>query len=97
MRKIEEKMLYACPKGKNWCSGNTRVVSFTSNDERPVSRVFLYGHELGEWFRDTGTFEVKISTLKTWPTVTTRSRLRALGVDVRQQDGHQILNGERIV
>ena len=90
MRQIEQKMNNAIARGESWAGGNTQVVTLVNG----VSEVFLHGHHIAQCY-GTET-EVDIKTLLNWPTRTTMSRLRALGVDVCTRRGNIYLNGEKL-
>ncbi len=90
MRKIEEKMLDAIENSRDWTSGNTEVIS----DGDGLSWVYLHGNRIA--CSSNGTVETDRQTLRTWPTRTTMSRLRALGVDVCTRKGDIYLNGEAV-
>ena len=87
MRQIEQTMLDAIRSRKNWKESNTRV----QNDANGVA-VYLHGNLIFCRKNDGSRF----FTLAGWNTTTTRSRLRALGVDVRQKAGRAIYNGAEI-
>lgn len=74
MRKIEKQMLAAVCTRRNWSSGNTFVK--VSSDKNIVN-VFLHGNLI---YKLVGT--VESFTLAGWDTVTTRSRLNALGCNI---------------
>ena len=78
MRKIEQQMCKAIGQRKTWSSGNTAV--------RPIDDVnvgvFLFGNHIADVNSETGFVMVDRNTLAKWPTVTTKSRLRALGASV---------------
>ena len=88
MRKLENEMLAALRAGRDWQSGNTSV---TAPDNTGRAAVYLHGNHLADW--RNGRAEPNLSTLARWPTVTTKSRLRALGVDIYQQKGRICANG----
>jgi hypothetical protein len=90
MRQIEEKMLEAIEDRKDWNSGNTEVISNGDG----LSWVYLHGNRLA--CSAYGSIEPDYQTLRTWPTRTTMSRLRALGVDVCTRRGDIYLNGEKL-
>jgi hypothetical protein len=90
MRKIEQQMNNAIAQGESWTGSNTQVVTLVNG----VSEVFLHGHHIAQCY-GTET-EVDIKTLLNWPTRTTMSRLRALGVDVCTRRGDIYLNGEKL-
>lgn len=80
MRKIEEAMCAAVKERRNWQSGNTRV---QVKDGGNWVKVYLWDNLIYTECREDGA---KRFTLAGWNTNTTRSRLRALGVDVCQKD-----------
>lgn len=90
MRKIEKQMLAAIASHKNWRSGNTSVTANANG----TCDVYLHGHHIANMSGTTGV--VNLWTLYQWPTVTTKSRLRALGFDVYTRnyvtycDGHAV-------
>jgi len=90
MRKIEQQMNNAIARGESWAGGNTQVVTLVNG----VSEVFLHGHHIAQCY-GTET-EVDIRTLLNWPTRTTMSRLRALGVHVFTRRGNIYLDGKKI-
>ena len=80
MRKIEEKMVQAVNEARNFYESNTQVVTCGN-----VIRVYLFGNMIFE----------KNGNKKTyyhcgWPTVTTASRLRALGAEIEFKRGKYI-------
>lgn len=79
MRKIEEQMLRAISKGINWQSGNT---STRMIDDVNIA-VYLFGNEIAIINTETGFTIPNVSTFYKWPTKTTKSRLKALGVDYK--------------
>ena len=96
MRKIEENMLNAVECGQPWCGGNTTVSPRQRINGDTVCSVFLHGHHIADVeFTATGKhIDVNFETLRKWPTVTTKSRLRALGVDICQKDFEILIDGE---
>lgn len=92
MRKIENGMTQAAFAGMSFSSGNTLVKPIDSVNVA----VFLHGNEIATVNSKTGFVMVNKVTLMNWPTVTTMSRLRALGVNVYQKAGDIYLDGERI-
>lgn len=76
MRKIEFEMCLAASRHRKWQSGNTAVVPI---DDTNVA-IYLHGNEIATVNSDTGFTMVNHVTLLKWPTRTTKSRLRALGV-----------------
>lgn len=77
MRKIEEQLVNAIANKKNFRSGNTEYVHGTL-----ISSVYLFGHEICRIDETTG---VRKYSHCGWPTVTTASRLNALGANVRKR------------
>lgn len=92
MRQIEEKMLEAVNNGNSWELANTTVVYDVEDNE---SKVYLHGHLIAT-VDDFGIARPVLSTLIAWPTRTTMSRLRALGVDVCTRRGDVYLDGEMV-
>lgn len=70
MRKIEQQMVEALNHGHDWKSGNTAV--------NKDGQVFLYGNKIA--FREEGVIRRDEATFLRWPTATTKSRLRAMGL-----------------
>ena len=95
MRVIENEMLAAINGGRDWSKDNTRVTSSRVNGV-VFSDVFLHHHLIASvsvWHGKIATSVCK-DTLREWPTRTTMSRLRALGVDVCTRKGEVMLNDE---
>ena len=92
MRKIEEQMNEAVNSNENWSLANTTVVYDVEDNE---SKVYLHGHLIAT-VDDFGIARPVLSTLIAWPTRTTMSRLRALGVDVCTRKGDIYIDGEVI-
>ena len=88
MRLIEKEMLNAINNGSNWRKDNTEVMHI--ND---IAQVYLHGHHIASVYGDV---DVNAATLRRWPTVTTKSRLRALGADVYTRNHVTYLNGEAL-
>lgn len=86
MRQIEKNMVQAVKAGRNFRSNNTVVTVDGSG-----IKVYLHGNCIYTIFQGVARF-----TLAGWNTVTTRSRLNALGVDVRQKNWTPIYNGIEI-
>ena len=90
MRVIEKKMVVAIKQGRNFTSGNTHVkIDFNT------AHVFLHGNHIATVINE-GTPIVNLDTLRAYPTPTTKSRLRALGVEVYTKQGITFVNGEEI-
>lgn len=86
MRKIEEEMLEAIRKQRNFKRGNTRV-----RTGRNFSNVYLHGNHIAIITATTKKFN-----MCGWNSVTTRSRLNALGANVCQRKFTPYHNGEAI-
>ena len=89
MRKIEERMVSAILHCRCWCEANTAVFCDGLSHHFAVK---LHGNQIAEGQTGMGAgFTVTHATLCGWDTPTTRSRLRALGVDVpalRRAEGY---------
>lgn len=90
MRVIEKKMLNAIQQGRNFTLANTHV-----KIDANTAHVFLHGNHIASVVNG-GTPIVNLDTLRQYPTPTTKSRLRALGVDVWTKKGVTYLNGEEV-
>ena len=90
MRVIEKKMVEAVNFGIPFQESNTKVtIDFNT------AHVFLYGNHIASVVNG-GTPIVNLDTLREYPTPTTKSRLRALGVNVYTKKGITYLYGEAI-
>lgn len=76
MRKIEQEMLRAIAKRRNWKKSNTRV-----NIVNNWAEVFLFGNKIAQINLDSGEIYANHCG---WPTRTTLSRFKALGIRVSQ-------------
>ena len=92
MRKIERQMVQAVEDSRAWAAGNTSVSRDADNPNMMV--VSLHGNHiasieiadgriLGRW--------INLRTLAEYPTLTTISRLRAMGFRVRIVGGQVII------
>lgn len=102
MRKIEKKMIEAIVGKKNASLGNT-TVEYRPAIETPIqsrietSRVYLYGNHIATVIYELdGRVVANKDTLKQYPTPTTKSRLKALGVNVYTRKGVTYIDGEPI-
>ena len=97
MRKIESEMIKAIREKRDWKSGNTEVVQVRARNGINYADIYLHGNHIAtahpdSWdsrpwaYANTGTF-------KEWPTRTTRSRLRALGVNASIKNYCAVLDG----
>ena len=99
MRKIEKEMLRAINERASWRKDNTdvRVIILDGN---VISQVFLHGNHIADFVHHSqwgmGWIEPNLDTLAQWPTATTKSRLRALGVNVTQSRGVVAIDGETV-
>lgn len=103
MRKIEQQMNDAIRnRARYWGKDNTRVewnsIVEGSNGTKHIAKsdVFLHGNHIATVYQDTGEIKVNLYTLRKWPSMTTRSRLRALGADLVSIKGVLHLNGKSI-
>lgn len=87
-------MCEAVKNRKNWSCGNTRVEVINHDCAENCWEIVVYlhdnaiytdGNEKGEWF-----------TLAGWDTNVTRSRLRALGIDVYTRKFEPMYKGQAI-
>ena len=95
MRVIEKEMLEAIKHGRDWFKDNTRV-EVASRYRSYWVDVYLHGNHIAEVICRMGCDDIvkpNISTLLDYPTRTTMSRLRALGVDVCTRKGVVMLDG----
>ena len=93
MRKIEKFMLAAIEHHVPWSMSNTQVTI-----DANVAHVFLHGNHIASVLNGNldGPVMVNIDTLRAYPTPTTKSRLRALGVNVYTKNFKTFLNGEEV-
>lgn len=89
MRKIEQDMLNAIKARSTWTSSNTQVIK----GESGILSVRLHGHTIA-WVHPDGTVEVNKAVFYNWPTRTTTSRLRALGVSASISKGAPCIDGK---
>jgi hypothetical protein len=98
MRKIENEMLAAVEaKVQSWTKDNTAVFYVSArengNPHGARSEIYLHGNLIAEYRHDTGKLAVCNNTLARWPSMTTLSRLRALGAAVSVKNGNVFLDG----
>lgn len=96
MRLIEKEMNRAIDGGLDWSKDNTAVV-VEGMFRAYVAEVYLHGHHIANVYCNMAgdrRVAVNATTLKHWPTRTTMSRLRALGVDVCTRKGVVHLDGK---
>lgn len=98
MRKIEEKLVRAVRDWKSFHLDNTdfRIVSHRKGE------IYLHNNCIAKVVKHPwpicGKTYIYINEISLcgWNTPTTRSRLRALGVNIRQKDFMPILDGDEI-
>lgn len=83
MRKVEKQMLEALKAGKNFSQSNTVV--------KENGEVYLHGNLIAIYNRKDGTSEFSLAG---FPTATTRSLLRALGIRIFQKKWEQYIEWE---
>ena len=93
MRIIERNMLDAIETKVNWVGDNTEVVYHHSAN---YSAVYLFNNMIAWHLHAEDQTIVCRETLANHPTATTKSRLRAMGVDVGTVMGVTYLDGEPI-
>ena len=90
MRLIEEQMLTAIHDRANWSKDNTSV---TYNSKKASSVIRLHGHVIAVYGYDYDNMIADKGTFVTWPTRTTASRLRALGIKASLKQGQAAIDG----
>lgn len=95
MRQIEERMVNAVNNYRNFSCSNT-VVNVSKENGCTVIRVYLHNNCIFEKAQNLDGLFVRSFTLAGWNTNVTRSRLRALGVDVYQKNYTPMYNGKEI-
>ena len=97
MRKIEQEMNVAIANKIRWLNSNTMVGFYRSNDGlTECSEVYLHGNHIATYDHLKKELKVNLYTLRKWPSMTTRSRLRALGANLVSIKGTLHLNGKSI-
>ena len=92
MRKIESQMLAAIKARKSVSLGNTTVQYLEALDTPTQARIeyakiFLHGNHIASYTYSHDKFDYNPMTLAKWPTPTTKSRLRAMGIGVYTKKG----------
>jgi hypothetical protein len=85
MRKIEKEMVDAVASKKSWQNNNTCVVYECELDEPMHARmeqakIYLYGNHIATYLYKEYKAYRNTETFNKWPTRTTKSRLKALGL-----------------
>ena len=96
MRLIEKEMNRAVDNGLDWAKDNTQVIT-VAGFRSYASGVYLHGNHIANVFCNMAGDRVvtpNCDTLRDYPTRTTMSRLRALGVDVCTRKGVVHLDGK---
>ena len=102
MRKIEQQMLNAVySKADKWTNNNTAVFYISAGESGNIaggrSEIYLHGNLIASYWHDVpNPLEVDTKTLARWSTPTTKSRLRALGVNVATRKGVTYLDNVAI-
>lgn len=93
MRKIERDMLKALQYGREFARDNTKVIFWEEEDDvlldsnpYTVATVYLHGHPIAHLKNDLYIYPVR-ETFMRYPTRTTASRLRAMGIDCKPDGG----------
>jgi hypothetical protein len=97
MRKIEQQMLKAIKECKPFRLDNTEVIIHASHPASSKTiEVKLHGNSIAIISGADNYLTVNLDTLRRWPTMTTRSRLRALGANLVSKKGVLYLNGKEV-
>jgi|TARA_R110000796_G_scaffold35539_1_gene91192 hypothetical protein len=103
MRKIEAQMIEAIKANKNWKGGNTEVHIMHDGPYETRANIYLHGNHIAVIHQDSrfGWFPTRDAipirpTFRDWPTSTTRSRLRALGINASIKNFAAQIDGEDI-
>ena len=93
MRKIESDMMQAIKDGKEFIRDNTLVI-ITDHIGNPYlyATIYLHGNLIAEIDRDM-VAHCNLTTSKRYPTRTTCSRLRALGIGAHLVKGEPCIDG----
>lgn len=102
MRKIEQQIWNAIKAKKSMNMGNTRVEYLPELNEPMHARieyakVYLHGNHIASYTYSHDRVDYNPMTLAQWPTRTTKSRLRALGVHVYTKNGQTFVRDRLIV
>jgi len=90
MRKIEQMMLIGVYSKANFSLGNTTV---HYNDATNMSCIRLHGNLIATYCHDLEKVNPSLGMFRDWPTRTTASRLRALGVDASIRNFEATIDG----
>lgn len=95
MRKIEQQMVEAVKAGKFFLQGNTCVEWEHGGNPCLDGTVLLHNNEIAQILPD-GSIIANVDTFKEYPTATTCSRLRALGIGAHIVKGQPCIDGKPI-
>ena len=90
MRLIEEQMLTAVHARSNFSKDNTLVRYVPGVN---TTAIYLHGHHIATYVHYTETMMPINETFIDWPTRTTASRLRALGIKASLKQGQAAIDG----
>jgi len=102
MRKIEKAMLEAI-KGKVSKTINNTAIEYLPALDTPTrarieyTKIYLHGNHIASYAYELDRFDYNPVTLATWPTNTTKSRLRALGFDVKTKKGRVFVGSTLVI
>lgn len=99
MRKIEKQMMKMIKNKSDWRDGNMSIKYKTAehNVAGDCAEIYLHNNLIASyWYASKQPLEVNVSMLRRYPTVTTKSRLRALGANVQTLRGKVLLDNEEI-
>ena len=100
MRKIEREMIAAVVNRRDWRKDNTAVYYISAEESGdPLgahAEIKLHNNLIAELWYDVGQVIVNVHMLRRYPTPTTKSRLRALQVNVTTNKGITYLDNEAI-
>ena len=91
MRVIEKQMLSAIMNMTDFNMGNTII-----KHHKGTAAIYLNNNHIADFYNHSNKLIVDICTLRNWPTNTTKSRLRALGVNVTTKKGVTYLDNQPI-
>jgi hypothetical protein len=102
MRKIEQQINKAIQAKKSIILGNTSVVyqpelNETMRARMEQAKVYLHGNHIATHLYAMDRTDYNPMTLAQWPTPTTKSRLRALGFNVKTIKGSTYVGDKKIV
>lgn len=102
MRKIEQQMLEAIQNQENWRCDNTAVTQYTNSTKgwtnyQHHAHVSLFGNTIAIIdYENDSSVHVNVVTWHDYPTRTTQSRLRALGMPAKTKAGKTFINGNDV-